>query len=199
MVSSLVSSRSRRQKGIAAAILPTSKFSALFLTHNTSRIDWVRKLRPHIVHLGAATDLLLPPQVARLKDNLASFLVMRSIPVSGEESIELAKTYDGIADLLLLDSYRPSDRQIGALGTTHDWSISRRIVDVVGVPVILAGGLGPENVANAIHQVWPAGVDSKTRTDRDGSHAKDLDRVRRFHQAARAACELLGAAARGPQ
>jgi phosphoribosylanthranilate isomerase len=49
--------------------------------------------------------------------------------VSGEESIELAKTYDGIADILLLDSYRPSDRQIGALGTTHDWSISRRIVE----------------------------------------------------------------------
>ena len=182
---------------IAAAIRPPSKFSALFLTHNTSLIErWVRKLRPDIVHLGAAPDLLLPPQVARLKDNLASALIMRSVPVLGEESIELAKTYHGIADFLLLDSYRPLDRQIGALGTTHDWSISRRIVELVRVPVILAGGLGPENVADAIRRVRPAGVDSKTKTDREGSHAKDLDRVFRFHQAARAAWDSFGAAAR---
>ena len=183
---------------IAAAIRPPSKFSALFLTHNTSHIEvWVRKLRAHIVHLGAASDLLLPSEVARLKDNFPSALIMRSVPVSGEESIELAKIYDGIADFLLLDSYRPLDRQIGALGTTHDWSISRRIVELVRVPVILAGGLGPENVANAMRRVRPAGVDSKTKTDRQGSHAKDLDRVRRFHQAARAAWDSFGAAARG--
>jgi phosphoribosylanthranilate isomerase len=45
----------------------------------------------------------------------------------------------------------------------------------------------PDNVAEAIRTVRPAGVDSKTRTDQDGSHAKDLDRVRRFYEAARAA------------
>jgi phosphoribosylanthranilate isomerase len=67
---------------------------------------------------------------------------------------------------------------------THDWSISRRIVELLRTPVILAGGLGPDNVADAIRVVRPAGVDSKTKTDRDGSHAQDLDRVRRFHQAA---------------
>jgi phosphoribosylanthranilate isomerase len=61
------------------------------------------------------------------------------------------------------------------------------IVERVRVPVILAGGLGPENVAEAIRTVRPAGVDSKTNTDRDGSHAKDLDRVRQFQAAAKAA------------
>jgi len=97
----------------------------------------------------------------------------------------------GVADFLLLDSHRPFDKQIGALGVTHDWAISRRIVDLVSTPVILAGGLGPDNVAQAIQIVRPAGVDSKTKTDRDGSHAKDLERVRRFHAAARAAAMLL--------
>jgi phosphoribosylanthranilate isomerase len=92
-----------------------------------------------------------------------------------------------VADFLLLDSYRPADEQIGALGVTHDWRISRRIVEISAIPVILAGGLGPDNVADAIRVVRPAGVDSKTRTDRAGSHAKDLERVRRFHEAARAA------------
>jgi len=96
----------------------------------------------------------------------------------------MAKDYDGIVDFLLLDSYRPADQQIGALGVTHDWSISRRIVQMARVPVILAGGLGPGNVADAIRMVRPAGVDSKTKTDRQGSHAKDIERVRRFHELA---------------
>ena len=93
--------------------------------------------------------------------------------------------------LLLLDSYRSTDKQIGALGVPHAWQISRRIVDLANIPVILAGGLGSDNVAEAIRIVRTAGVDSKTRTDRDGSHAKDLERVRRFHETARAAALLL--------
>ncbi len=105
----------------------------------------------------------------------------------GPDSIEIARSYDGLVDFLLLDSHRASDRQIGALGITHDWSISRRIVEIVRTPVILAGGLGPENVVEAIRSVRPAGVDSKTKTDRDGSHRKDLDRVRRFFETARMA------------
>jgi phosphoribosylanthranilate isomerase len=112
---------------------------------------------------------------------------MRSVPVVGEESIIIVSSYGGIADFLLLDGHRVSDRQIGALGVTHDWSISRRIVGRVPTPVILAGGLGADNVANAIRAVRPAGIDSKTKTDREGSHQKDLDRVKRFHQAARSA------------
>jgi phosphoribosylanthranilate isomerase len=173
---------------IAAAVHPPSKCSALFLAADISLIEaWVRELRPAIVHLGAAPQLLPPAGVAALKAKLPGFPIMRSVPVSGEESVDLARSYDGIADFLLLDSHRPSDRQIGALGVTHDWRISRRIVELVRTPVILAGGLGPDNVADAIRAVRPAGVDSKTKTDRDGSHSKDLERVRRFHDVARAA------------
>ena len=84
-----------------------------------------------------------------------------------------------------------SDRQIGALGITHDWAISRRVAELMKTPVILAGGLGPDNVADAIRAVRPAGVDSKTKTDRDGSHQKDLGRVRRFQEAAWAATVAL--------
>lgn len=173
---------------VAAAIAPPARFSALFLSADLQLIEaWARELRPGIVHLGASPELLSPADAATLKRRLPASQIMRSVPVVGEESIAIAQSYEDIADFLLLDSHRPSDRQIGALGVTHDWSISRRIVERVRVPVILAGGLGPENVADAIRAVRPAGVDSKTRTDRDGSHAKDLDRVRRFRQAALAA------------
>ncbi|MEA2792466.1 MAG: phosphoribosylanthranilate isomerase [Acetobacteraceae bacterium] len=172
---------------IAAAIVAPAKFSALFLTADTSLImAWVRELQPSILHLGASPDLLSPAQTAMLKKELPNCLIMRSVPVSGEESLSIAQSYDGIADYLLLDSYRSSDRQVGALGVTHDWSISRRIVDLVRIPVVLAGGLGPDNVVAAIRAVVPSGVDSKTKTDQDGSHAKDLERVRRFTDVVRA-------------
>lgn len=173
---------------VASAVAPPSRVCALFLTSDMPLIEsWAARLMPSIVHLGAAPELLSPIQTATLKGRLAGCLLMRSIPVTGEASVVLARAYDGIADFLLLDSHRPSDRQVGALGVTHDWRISRRIVDLVRTPVILAGGLGPDNVAEAIRAVRPAGVDSKTRTDRPGSHVKDIDRVRRFHEAARAA------------
>jgi phosphoribosylanthranilate isomerase len=173
---------------IAGVVRPPSKFSALFLTADISLIEqWARALKPGIVHLGAAPELLSPEDAAMLKAKLPGMLIMRSIPVLGAVSIDIARSYEGIADFLLLDSHRQSDRQIGALGITHDWAISRRIVELVRTPVILAGGLGPDNVADAIRAVRPAGVDSKTKTDRDGSHQKDLDRVRRFQEAAWAA------------
>jgi phosphoribosylanthranilate isomerase len=173
---------------VAASILPPSKLSALFLTSNITLIEaWARKLRPDILHLGAAPDLLSPDDTVTLKAKLPSMLIMRSVPVVGEESLAIARSYEGIVDFLLLNSHRESDRQIGALRVTHDWTIGRRIVELVRTSVILAGGLGPDNVADAIRVVRPAGVDSKTKTDRDGSHAKDIERVWRFHDAARAA------------
>jgi phosphoribosylanthranilate isomerase len=111
--------------------------------------------------------------------------IMRSIAVTGEHSIEIASSYNGIADFLLLDTHQPEEIQIGATGVAHDWNISRKIVQTVQIPVILAGGLGPDNVQEAIRQVRPAGVDSKTKTDRPGTHRKDLALVREFVQAAR--------------
>jgi phosphoribosylanthranilate isomerase len=172
---------------VASAVLPSSKVSALFLTLDLSVVEkCAGELRPAIIHLGAAPELLSPGEVAALKCELPDTLIMRSVPVVDEESIATACDYDDIVDFLLLDSHQPSDRQIGALGVPHDWTISRRIVQLVRTPVILAGGLGPENVAEAILAVRPAGVDSKTKTDQTGAHRKDLDRVRRFYEAARA-------------
>ena len=101
--------------------------------------------------------------------------------VLDEESISVAQSYDGIADMLLLDSHGPGDAQIGALGIPHSWEIDRTIVERVRIPVIIAGGLGPDNVVDAIRAVHPVGVDSKTRTDKDdASHTKDLQKVKQF-------------------
>ena len=161
---------------------------ALSLSADTAEIDRViMETRPDIIHIGAAPELLLPEAAATLKTRHPGVKLMRSIPVVDSGAVAIAVSYDGIADFLLLDSHEPGDKQIGALGRTHDWSISRRIVESVNVPVILAGGLGPNNVAAAIIAVRPAGVDSKTRTDRADGSAKDVEAVHVFVAAARGA------------
>jgi phosphoribosylanthranilate isomerase len=172
----------QRARQIFAAIPPASRGVALFLSADLRLIEqMILELRPAIVHLGASTDLLTPAAVQHLRQRCGALTVMRSIPVENDTSVAVARSYDGVADMLLLDSHRPGDTQIGALGITHDWELDRTIVEAVRIPVIIAGGLGPDNVAEAIRAVRPAGVDSKTKTDRDdGSHAKDLDKVRRF-------------------
>ena len=171
---------------VRAAVRLPSITSALFLSANLDLIaEMANALTPDIIHLGAATELLTPADCGRLRENAANARIMRSIPVVGEEAVALARSYQGVVDFLLLDSHKPGDKQIGALGITHDWAISERIARAVRVPTILAGGLGPENVADAIRRVRPAGVDSKTRTDLADTHMKDLERVRTFVMAAR--------------
>jgi phosphoribosylanthranilate isomerase len=173
---------------IGASVEPPSRLCALFLSSDIAVVaEAVRQLRPAIVHLGAAPDLLGPKEVLALKRAIGSLPIMRSVPVTGLESLGVARSYEGIADFLLLDSYRANDRQIGALGITHDWNISRQIAQSLATPVILAGGLGPHNVAEAIGVVRPAGVDAKTKTDKPGTHAKDLEKVRAFVAAAKSA------------
>ena len=173
---------------IRAAVRGSGRCSTLFLSADIGRIaGMVGALAPDIVHLGAATELLTPADCASLRRIMPNACLMRSIPVIGEDADALALSYQEAVDFLLLDSHRPGDAQIGALGTPHDWRISERIVRAVGIPAILAGGLGPENVAEAVRRVRPAGVDSKTKTDVVGTHVKDLGRVRAFVTAASAA------------
>ena len=120
-----------------------------------------------------------------LNDDSPPIEIMRTIPVGGGDSVAIAKQYDGVVDYLLLDSYSEDKIQLGATGLTHDWAVSRKIVEAVHTPVILAGGLGPENVAEAIRRVRPYGVDSKSKTDRGRTHEEDIERVETFVKVAR--------------
>ena len=178
-----------KAREIFAAIPSGSKASALSLSHDVDLIvRLTAALLPDILHLGAAPQHLSPAQLQTLKAEFPEVSLIRSIPVVDESSIALARSYDGIADWLLLDSYKSGDRQIGALGVTHSWELDRRIIKSVRIPVIIAGGLGPENVQDAIHVAHPAGVDSKTKTDTsNGTHTKDLQKVSAFVAAARSA------------
>jgi phosphoribosylanthranilate isomerase len=175
-----------RTRAIFAAVPPETRRVALSLSADACEVArTIERTRPDIIHIGAAIELFSVEDTRGLKAAFPQVRIMRSIPIVDAVSIELAKSYQGAADFLLLDSHDPGDRQIGALGRTHDWSISRRIVEEVSVPAILAGGLDADNAAAAIAAVRPAGVDSKTKTDLADGTGKDLDKVRRFIAAAK--------------
>lgn len=72
-----------------------------------------------------------------------------------------------ISRFLLTSRTDAAVRELGGTGRTHDWAVSRRIVETCGRPVFLAGGLNAGNVADAIAQVGPYGLDlcSSVRTD----------------------------------
>ncbi|MFE3759242.1 phosphoribosylanthranilate isomerase [Nocardia tengchongensis] len=86
--------------------------------------------------------------------------IVQAVHVTGDDAIEAARAVAADCDAVLLDS-RTRNR-LGGTGMTHDWSVSAAIVEAlaeVGCPVILAGGLGPGNVAEAIAVVGPFAVD----------------------------------------
>ena len=173
-------------KAIFAATPPGTKRVALSLSAEWAEVARVtRETQPDIIQIQAATEDFPVAMTRALKAQFPEILIMRAIPVIDETSVEIARSYQGVADFLLLDSHDTGSRQFGALGRTHDWSLSRRIVNGVSIPAILAGGLSPDNVAEAIAAVRPVGVDSKTKTDRADGAGKDLDKVRRFIAAAK--------------
>lgn len=155
---------------------------------------FIADLQPDIVHLCGDTSLVGPDEVADLRhwmeSNAINVEVMQAIPMTGPESVESAIEFEPHVDWLILDSVTDAVDGIGAAGVTHDWNLSRQIVEAVTIPVILAGGLGADNVAEAIRAVRPAGVDSLTRTNHfkdDGSFTKDLGAVGHFVEAVRQA------------
>jgi phosphoribosylanthranilate isomerase len=100
-------------------------------------------------------------ELRRLRALLPGVRLVQVVHVGGEESVEEARSVAGLIDTLLLDSGNPllPVKQLGGTGRVHDWSYSRRIREIAGVPVLLAGGLHPGNARAAIEAVAPAGLD----------------------------------------
>jgi phosphoribosylanthranilate isomerase len=95
-------------------------------------------------------------------------------------------------DAFITDTFDPNTGASGATGKTHDWRVSRRLVELADRPVILAGGLTPENVKRAILEVRPAGVDSHTGVE-DTSGRKSREQVEKFLSEANEAFEIVKA------
>lgn len=176
-------------RAIAGAVRGMATTVALSVDEDPDAIEaMVRAVEPDILHLCGEFGTVPPPAIRALRERLPGVEIMQAIPVGGAESIGDALAYQDVADYLILDTKDAAVTGVGASGQTHDWSISRAIVEAVRIPVILAGGLGTENVADAIRAVRPWGVDSLTHTNAPlpgGGFHKDLERVGAFVRAAR--------------
>ncbi len=184
--------------------------------------------RPDIVHFcddlphpdeeGGALEKMITLQRA-VRRAFPEIRIMRSIPVGlpGQAAkcptLALARIFAPYSDLFLTDTRitgkdgaeQPVSGFIGITGRTCDWPMARELVAQSDIPVILAGGLGPENVSGAIAAVRPWGVDSCTGTNlrdacgRPVRFRKDLRKVARFVAESRRASrerEASGAAGR---
>lgn len=125
-------------------------------------------------------DAQEPATYAALRAALPGVKLVQVIHVIGPESLEAACAVAPYVDGLLLDSGNSGlpIKELGGTGRVHNWRISRQIRDQAHVPVFLAGGLRPENVAEAIQSVQPFGVDVCTGVRTEG--LLDAEKLARF-------------------
>lgn len=180
--------------------------------------------RPEVVHFcevlsgpraAKAGDLVrLQEEVGRRFPGIAR---MRTIPFAPPglghrvPSLALAGLFAPVSELFLTDTVPvtvpgvrtfqdPVTGFVGITGRTCDWALARRLVRQSPIPVILAGGISPENALDAVLTTRPAGVDSCTLTNildnrgRPVRFAKDPARVAAMVAAVRRADRLLGRA-----
>lgn len=143
-----------------AAVVPPG-ISTFLLTSKqfvSEIIEQQRRCRTNTIQI---CDELIKGTHEELKEALPGIKIVQVIHVTGEESIHDATEVSKNVDALLLDSgnQKLAVKELGGTGRTHNWIISKTIVNAVRVPVFLAGGLNAENVTDAIRQVQPFGVD----------------------------------------
>ena len=139
--------------------------------------------QPDVIHLAGKSleaDNFFRRRVKEVSPDTA---IMQCVPVGSDLSaVKLAVRRAQYADYIILDSIR-TDGGVGASGTTHSWEVDAAIVQAVSIPVVMAGGLGPDNVCDAIKAVHPAVVDTLTKTNKklsDGTMIKDIEKVADF-------------------
>jgi phosphoribosylanthranilate isomerase len=119
-------------------------------------------------------------ELSRLRLLLPNVELIKAVHVMSDETFVKAMKYAPHADMLLLDS--GTQDGLGGTGQIHDWGVSRAIVRAVGLPVILAGGLNPENISAAIGKVDPAGIDANSGLEYPDGR-KDFEKIRAFSEA----------------
>ncbi len=147
-------------------------------------ISLARKIGADTVQIHGEIEIA---EIEILKKKAGDLFLIKSLVIrqnNFEELVRKISLFTPFANAFITDTYDPETGAEGATGKTHDWEISKRIVELSELPVILAGGLNPDNVAEAIRFVNPAGVDVHTGVeDKDGK--KDERLVKKFVENAR--------------
>jgi phosphoribosylanthranilate isomerase len=123
-----------------------------------------------------------PEMLRRIKGQLPWARLIKTIHVGSGDEVAKAKAYEGSADAILLDTLSPAG---GGSGAVHDWETSADIIGAVNMPVLLAGGLTPANVADAVRVARPFAVDVSSGVE-NGEYRKDMGKVKAFIRHAKA-------------
>ena len=144
---------------IAATVPPAvSSFLLTCKEDAASIIDQQKRLRVNTIQI---CDRLPEGSHRELREALPGVSLVQVVHVTGSEAVDEAIAIAPHVDAVLLDSGNQSlaIKELGGTGRTHDWSLSRRIREAIDVPLFLAGGLKPANVAAAVREVQPFGID----------------------------------------
>jgi phosphoribosylanthranilate isomerase len=150
-----------------------------YLSRASEITAFCHALGARIVQLHGDIDFA---ELKRLKTLDPSLTVIKSLVIGMRDSKALEAMVDELSpfvDAFITDTFDPKTGASGATGKTHDWRVSRRLVELADRPIILAGGLTPENVKRAILEVRPAGVDSHTGVE-DSTGRKSGEKVQKF-------------------
>lgn len=172
------------------------KCVAIMLNKDVDEMIFIaNRVKPDILHVAGMEFTADEAFAERLHKECPGVELMQAVLVDGPEAVNRAKEYAKYCDYILTDSGLAADTGIGASGMTHDWNIDAEIVRSVNIPVIIAGGLGVDNVEECIKQVKPYGVDSLTKTSykyNDGVMEKDIPKVKEFCERADKIAKELG-------
>ena len=153
---------------IAAKVPPP--IGTFLLTSETTADNIIAHHRKVLTNTIQLVDALSSGTYRQIKEALPAIRIVQVIHVLDERSVDEAVAISEEVDALLLDSGNPNlpVKVLGGTGLTHNWLLSRKIVEQSKVPVFLAGGLNPTNVCEALDTVQPFGLDlcSSVRTDK---------------------------------
>ena len=121
-------------------------------------------------------NTITPEDITLIREALPYIRILKAVHVMDMSAVEAAEQAAAYADAIILDTRTPD--RLGGTGLTHDWSISAKIVEASKIPVILAGGLTPENLAAAIDRVHPYAVDVHTGVKKNG--VRDAEKTKAF-------------------
>jgi phosphoribosylanthranilate isomerase len=153
-------------------------------------VEFCNSLGASVVQLHGDIEASELQSIKEHKPRLAIIksLVIGLHPI--EKLLETVKRTAPYVDAYITDTFDPNTGAYGATGKTHDWRVSRQLVRQSPRPVILAGGLNPANVRDAILEVRPAGVDAHTGLE-DVSGRKNKEKVKKFVSEALEAFRLI--------
>ena len=151
-------------RGLAEGILPVG----VFVNEVPQRVAFIAAMCGlRVIQLHGDEDSETQDEVRRLTGRE----VWKAVRVKDRGS--LLEMAGGRADRYLLDAYHPEQR--GGCGQTFDWSLLK---EIPSEKIVLAGGLMPENVAQAVRDIQPYGVDVSSGVETDGR--KDPEKIKEF-------------------